>query len=249
MKVRNGITTAILCVVMLMTSAIVVSAADVYTYESFKYTINDNSVSIVEYIGSDKKVEVPDSITGVPVNTIAKGAFAGTGVTSVVLPETVMTIEQGAFDSKTTISYIDSSGKKTVVGKSSKDISYYSVLPKGEKTYINDRELTVTKEGKSMVDQDGNKYTIDKKGNIKDSNGDIVLEAVSVADMIDAGVITDPTQTSEQIGGANGDATDTDSAEHSAPMSKTMKVVIALASVLALSLVAILVIMKRRKKK
>ena len=67
----------------------------VYTEGYFYYTVDDGSVTIVGYFGTESEVTVPAFIAGVPVNTIAPGAFDGTGVTKVNLPDTIMSYDAG----------------------------------------------------------------------------------------------------------------------------------------------------------
>lgn len=62
-------------------------AATVYTEGALHYTIADESITITGYFGKDAAVTVPASIAGIPVNTIAKGAFTGNdNVKTVDLP-------------------------------------------------------------------------------------------------------------------------------------------------------------------
>lgn len=65
-------------------------------------------MTIIGYTGREENVTVPSMIGGYPVNTIAPEAFAGTGVTSVVLPDTIMTVEEGAFGPGQTAVYAQS---------------------------------------------------------------------------------------------------------------------------------------------
>lgn len=79
-------------------SAMTVCAANVYISKYLRYTVEDSSVTIVGYNGSESEVTIPARIAGNPVNTIAEGAFADcTTVEKVSLPDTIMTIEEGAF--------------------------------------------------------------------------------------------------------------------------------------------------------
>ncbi len=81
-------------------------ASQIYTEGYFKYTVEDDSVSICEYYGKESEVTVPSTIVGNPVSTIAKGAFSdNTNVKKVNLPDTIMTIEEGAFASGINVVY------------------------------------------------------------------------------------------------------------------------------------------------
>ncbi len=81
-------------------------AATVYTEGALHYTIADESITITGYFGKDAAVTVPASIAGIPVNTIAKGAFTGNdNVKTVDLPDTLTAVEEGAFASGITVNY------------------------------------------------------------------------------------------------------------------------------------------------
>ena len=71
-------------------------AATVYTEGALRYTIADESITITG----------PASIAGIPVNTIAKGAFTDNdNVKTVDLPDTITAVEEGAFASGITVNY------------------------------------------------------------------------------------------------------------------------------------------------
>lgn len=81
-------------------------AATVYTEGALHYTIADESITITGYFGKEAAVTVPASIAGIPVNTIAKGAFTGNdNVKTVDLPDTITAVEEGAFASGITVNY------------------------------------------------------------------------------------------------------------------------------------------------
>lgn len=84
-----------LCLMWFCTAFVL--AASEYTEGYFKYRIEDSSVTIYEYFGSEKEVTVPSLIAGNPVNVIAAGAFSSeSGVEKVNLPDSIMTIERNA---------------------------------------------------------------------------------------------------------------------------------------------------------
>ena len=74
--------TAILSALVLILSVTPAAFATVYSEGYFKYTIADESITITEYFGSEETVTVPAMIAGIPVNTIASGAFSGSGSTT-----------------------------------------------------------------------------------------------------------------------------------------------------------------------
>lgn len=96
----------LLALVMALSLTAVASASTVYTEGALYYTIADESITITGYFGRDETVTVPASIAGIPVNTIAKGAFTGSSAVRVVdLPDTITTVEEGAFASGITVNY------------------------------------------------------------------------------------------------------------------------------------------------
>ena len=96
----------LLALVMALSLTVVASASTVYTEGALYYTIADKSITITGYFGRDEVVTVPASIAGIPVNTIAKGAFTGNSAVRVVdLPDTITTVEEGAFASGITVNY------------------------------------------------------------------------------------------------------------------------------------------------
>ncbi len=66
--------------------------------ESFRYEVEDGQVKIVEYIGEDSIIVIPESIDGSPVTAVKKGAFSGGAVLAVYIPDSVKSIEEGAFE-------------------------------------------------------------------------------------------------------------------------------------------------------
>lgn len=96
----------LLSLLMALTMTATALAATVYTEGALRYTIADESITITGYFGKDAAVTVPASIAGIPVNTIAKGAFTGNdNVKTVDLPDTITAVEEGAFASGITVNY------------------------------------------------------------------------------------------------------------------------------------------------
>jgi PKD repeat protein len=62
------------------------------------YTNSSTSVTITGYIGPAGDLVIPGEIDGLPVTAIAKNAFAGSSLTSVVVPDSVTSIGAGAFN-------------------------------------------------------------------------------------------------------------------------------------------------------
>lgn len=96
----------LLSLLMALSMTATAQAATVYTEGALHYTIADESITITGYFGKDAAVTVPASIAGIPVNTIAKGAFTGNdNVKTVDLPDTITAVEEGAFASGITVNY------------------------------------------------------------------------------------------------------------------------------------------------
>lgn len=92
----------------------VTSATEVLAYGDFEYTIlNDGTVEIAKYIGSDTEVEIPAEIDGAAVTSIGQHAFyafygcsseedeqevKNRTITSIVIPDSVIEINKSAFE-------------------------------------------------------------------------------------------------------------------------------------------------------
>ena len=70
------------------------SAQDV---NDFEYSVNSNNITITGYKGKLKEVTIPKNINGMPVTAIGASAFLRKRLTSLVLPDTLTTIEDYAF--------------------------------------------------------------------------------------------------------------------------------------------------------
>ena len=87
----------LLAMMLLLILSVTAYAREEYIHDFFRYIVEDDSVTIIAYTGSESEVTVPAMIGGHPVNTIAPGAFTDTAVTMVILPETIESVEPGAF--------------------------------------------------------------------------------------------------------------------------------------------------------
>ena len=93
------------------------------------YVKEDNTITIVSYIGNSSKVTVPASILDLPVTEIGDDAFFNVSdVTEIELPEGIKTIGDGAFF------HTLRSGKKMTIPKSVTKIGTYAVGYKATKT-------------------------------------------------------------------------------------------------------------------
>lgn len=91
--------------IILLASAQLTVCAE-YIHGFFRYTVEDGSVTITAYRGNEEEVTVPSMIGGNPVNVIAAGAFANNStVKTIHLPDTIMTVETGAFGPEQKVIY------------------------------------------------------------------------------------------------------------------------------------------------
>lgn len=73
-------------------------AAQTYSSGYFYYRSYDGYVSVCGYFGDETTVEIPATIAAKPVSIIESGAFDGCDtVTQILLPDTVMEVQDGAF--------------------------------------------------------------------------------------------------------------------------------------------------------
>ena len=65
---------------------------------SFDWEADGAGVCVTGYHGADSSIIVPAMLDGKPVQRIGNGAFANVRCTEVILPETLITLEDGAFE-------------------------------------------------------------------------------------------------------------------------------------------------------
>lgn len=90
------------------------------TYEgekmSFRYGIENGTVTIYEYLGGTTTVAIPSTINGYRVVAIADYAFANSSVTAVVIPPSVKSIGWFAFNGCASLSSISIPASVTSIG-------------------------------------------------------------------------------------------------------------------------------------
>ena len=92
------------CLVMLLALLVLASVpaaafadGEIYTEGTMYYTVGDGTITIVGCFGKNEEIVVPNNIGGVPVNTIASGAFVGNKyLKTLYLPDTITNVEGGA---------------------------------------------------------------------------------------------------------------------------------------------------------
>jgi hypothetical protein len=90
---------------LLLACAVIISllngnkvSADSKIDNGFEYTVEDNKITITNYIGSETNLVIPSHINNLPVACIGEEAFAyNNGLTSVDIPNTVTIVENYAF--------------------------------------------------------------------------------------------------------------------------------------------------------
>ena len=116
------------------TSGVSVSAADTLTYGDFQYEVNDNStVTITEYTGNGGNVTIPNKIDGKSVTEIGKYAFYGcTDLTSVNIPNTVISIGNNVFYGCTNLTTINIPNSVQSIGEDAFcNTTWYNRQPDG----------------------------------------------------------------------------------------------------------------------
>lgn len=93
--------------IILLSFCINVFAETIYTEDTLKYIIKDNEVVIVKYFGTEEEVTIPRTINSMPVTTIASGAFVDTYAKKVIIPDSVVYVEAGAFSSSVEYNWDD----------------------------------------------------------------------------------------------------------------------------------------------
>jgi len=68
------------------------------TYNEYTYTEENGEITLTNYKGSESDILLPSYIDGKPVTKISKDAFYSKGLTSIVLPENLVSIEAGTSD-------------------------------------------------------------------------------------------------------------------------------------------------------
>ncbi len=118
--VANGVVTAKTAgIVSITATAGGKTAACTVTVESSEadFTFNAGTKTITGYTGSGGVVVIPSTINGVEVNIIGDGAFSGrTGLTSIILPDSLTSIGNYAFNSCTNLTGITIPGSVTGIG-------------------------------------------------------------------------------------------------------------------------------------
>ena len=151
MKVRPFFRVLLPCMAMVLMLCIsaTVWAGESYVYGYFQYTVADDSVTITAYTGDEEVVTIPSMIAGNPVNTVASGAFSGSGnTTTVYLPDTIMTVESGAFSAVQSVVFNSGNTAGTVPSAHEQD---------NRKDGTSNEDAGSTDNRTDVLDEDGSK--------------------------------------------------------------------------------------------
>lgn len=87
----------------------------------FKYSLSDKGVTLEKYTGTDTEVSIPSTINGKTVTNIGKWAFAfasnAKNITSVTIPDTVVSIDEYAFNACTNLENVIIPNSVQTIGK------------------------------------------------------------------------------------------------------------------------------------
>ena len=93
------------------------TAIEIDNADDFEYTIKNNEVTIVKYIGNDSNVIIPSIIDGYPVTIIGEEAFwEYEKLENMNIPNSVTTIEARAFDKCIGLTSVDIPNSVTDIG-------------------------------------------------------------------------------------------------------------------------------------
>ena len=95
------------------------------TEGTFSYTIKDDAITIVKYMGPGGEVKIPEKINGLPVIEIGKGAFLGCkSISRVALPGGLIRLGDSAFGSCSGLTHVEIPSTVTDIGNLAFDRCY-----------------------------------------------------------------------------------------------------------------------------
>ncbi len=106
-------------VILLLISTIIYMPTSVSAAENNEFVyklLEDNTVEITEYNGNDDEVTIPEKLDGYTVTKIGDHAFDDATMKSVIIPDTIVSIDWGAFAGCNNIEKIDIPDSVTSVG-------------------------------------------------------------------------------------------------------------------------------------
>ncbi len=106
----------ILASIFVATLVIFSSNVNADEFNNFYYEVTNGEVKITGYDGMDNDIVIPSSIKNMPVTAIGEQVFYGGSLTNVVIPESVKTLENGAFSNNKSLKTVkfEGNGIKTI---------------------------------------------------------------------------------------------------------------------------------------
>ena len=93
----------------------------------FERQITDNAVTITDYFGTGKDVQIPSELRGLPVTSIGRYAFYSNQLTSVSIPDSVTSIGGSAFSGNQLTSVSIPDGVTSIGGFSNNQLTSVSI--------------------------------------------------------------------------------------------------------------------------
>lgn len=178
MNIKFKFITTISILITLLFSNVVFADDIEYINGPLKFKIaDDNSIIITEYYGDDETVKVPMAIGPYKVTAIADGAFTGTNIKEVQLPNTITSISSDAFDNVANVSieYFDEEEK--IIQLDDDPMEYHIKETQQQidevKTTPEDSNLETTQE---LIDGQGFQEEEASLEDFIDENGDTISE-------------------------------------------------------------------------
>ena len=179
----------------------------------FKYSVNDNGITLEKYNGTDTEVTIPSTIDGKTVTNLGKYSFAfgsnAKNITKVTIPDTVVSISDYAFngcknlESVTIPNSVQSIGKRAFYGTALKSVT----IPNGVKTigqeaFYNCKSLEEVTIPSSVTSIGANAFkdTAIKTISLPDSITSIGTRALTSVEKIVVNKGTTTAQTLEKLG-------------------------------------------------
>lgn len=123
MKIRKWLFSILSILTLLLGKYITVYAEEtdtVYSDGYYYYHLRDGFVSICGYFGSETVVDIPSSIITLPVSRIESGTFDDCDtVTQIILPDTIMEVQDGAFNGAENLTSVKDYQGNEVLGNTS----------------------------------------------------------------------------------------------------------------------------------
>ena len=118
MKLRRIFSLVFLCTVLAALCVLLRPTAEAATSGDFTYTVSNGEATITGYTGYAGDVDIPSTLDGYPVTAIGDGAFYGSSLAAVEIPNGVTTIGDGAFAYCDILMIVKISDSVTTIGDS-----------------------------------------------------------------------------------------------------------------------------------